>query len=66
MNEAEAGQVLSGLTDQESISSWARMPVAAMVQAKLMAGRDGGRFAPRDYATRAEAAVVLYKVLQAL
>ncbi|HCF48906.1 MAG TPA: hypothetical protein DER60_01405 [Syntrophomonas sp.] len=66
INEDEAGQALSGITDRDSISSWARLAVAAIVQEKIMEGRDGGCFAPRDYATRAEATTVLYKVLQVL
>lgn len=66
VDENAVNQLLAGITDQTDISSWARMPVAAMVREKLMEGRDNGCFAPLECATRAEAAMMLYRVLHKL
>lgn len=66
VSEAGAGQLLDRVADQASISSWARVPIAVMVREKIMEGRDNGWFAPQDHATRAEAAMMIYRVLNRL
>ncbi|PKM48048.1 MAG: hypothetical protein CVV03_00320 [Firmicutes bacterium HGW-Firmicutes-8] len=65
-NAVDANKQLAGFKDIARISSWAQIPVAQAVQKQLMVGRENGQFVPRGNATRAEAAVVLYKVLQKL
>ncbi|AEG61845.1 peptidase S8 and S53 subtilisin kexin sedolisin [Desulforamulus ruminis DSM 2154] len=50
-------------TDEENISSWARSSVAIVAQEGLMKGREAGGFAPQEFTTRAEAAVVMVRLL---
>ncbi|WP_312875680.1 S-layer homology domain-containing protein [Paenibacillus planticolens] len=50
--------------DAADVPDWAKEAVAGVYEAGLMTGRDGGYFAPRDFATRAEAAVLLLRVNQ--
>ncbi|WP_342439409.1 S-layer homology domain-containing protein [Paenibacillus sp. FSL L8-0436] len=59
--EAELG----GYKDNGSVSSWARDSVAAAVGKKLVQG-NGQLLKPKDSSTRAEAAVVMYKLLAEL
>lgn len=57
---------LAIFADQSSISGWARVPAAQAVQHGLLKGRlldNTLIFAPQDHATRAEAAVMLKKLL---
>jgi hypothetical protein len=53
---------LLGFSDQGQVSDYARPSVAAMVKAGIIKG-DGTGLNPRGAATRAEAAVMLYRVL---
>lgn len=53
----------SGFSDAASISQWALEDVDAAVKAGLMTGNQNGRFAPRNQASRAEAAQVVYNLL---
>ena len=46
-------------TDAEEISEYAKESVNILYQNKIISGRDDGRFAPRDNATRAEAAKMI-------
>ncbi|MGQ9531408.1 MAG: S-layer homology domain-containing protein [Desulfotomaculales bacterium] len=57
--------VLSQFTDHERISEALRPYVAAVVQAGLMKGYPDGTFRALGTLTRAEAAVLLYRVMQA-
>ncbi len=68
MTAGEAGEagLPSDFGDSAEISPWARSPVALAVRDGLMAGREEGWFVPLGSATRAEATVVLYRVLQKL
>ena len=50
-------------TDEENISSWARSSVAIVAQEGLMKGREAGGFAAQEFTTRAEAAVVMVRLL---
>ncbi|MCL6635148.1 MAG: S-layer homology domain-containing protein, partial [Peptococcaceae bacterium] len=59
-------QLLAGFTDAAEISPWARAAVALAVREGLMRGRESNRFAPQDRSTRAEAAVVLCRLLEKL
>jgi hypothetical protein len=64
VGEAEAAAVLAGFSDAADISSWARHAVTLVVRQGIMQGRAAAQFAPSGRATRAEAAVVLYRVWQ--
>ncbi|MNC62882.1 Endo-1,4-beta-xylanase A precursor [compost metagenome] len=57
--------VLSGFKDNGTISQWARKSVAAAVDRKLVQG-SGQLLKPKDSSTRAEAAVIMYKLLAEL
>jgi hypothetical protein len=50
-------------SDEGSISDWARAYVRAASGLGLVNGTDAGNFAPADPSTRAQAAVVLYRML---
>ena len=50
--------------DSGDISGYAKDYVAAMSNAKVVSGIGDGRFAPKNNATRAEAAVIIAKVIQ--
>jgi hypothetical protein len=66
LSKADAAELLAGFNDAEGISPWACSQVALAVRDGLMIGRESGQFMPLDNATRAEATVVLYRVLQKL
>jgi hypothetical protein len=50
-------------TDEGNISSWAKANVRIVTSLGLMSGVGNGKFNPSGFATRAEAAVVLKKLL---
>ena len=50
-------------TDADTISQWAKMYVKYISLSGLMKGREDGTFAPKDGATRAEAAAVISRIL---
>ncbi len=66
ISDADAAELLASFRDVAEISGWAGLPVAQAVRDGLMAGRESGMFVPLGDATRAEATVVLYRVLQKL
>ncbi len=53
---------LDNFTDKEQIGSWAQASVSLAAHHKIVAGKSDGSFAPREEATRAEAAVMLYRL----
>ncbi|MWC30023.1 S-layer homology domain-containing protein [Paenibacillus sp. MMS18-CY102] len=53
-------------SDSGSIHGWASDAVALAIEAGIMQGKSEGQFAPSHLATRAEAAVVIGRMLQAL
>lgn len=50
--------------DGSEIADWAQAAINGLVAAGIMQGKAAGEFAPLDYATRAEAAVTLKRLLQ--
>jgi len=50
-------------TDEEDISGYAKEAVAAIQKAGIINGIGDGSFAPKKNATRAEAAVIIYRLL---
>lgn len=63
---SDAESSLAQFTDQAQVGAWARQTAAAAVQEGLLKGRDGGRFAPKENATRGEAVVMLKRMLVSL
>ena len=57
------GDLSPVFTDAASISPWARDEVAQMAARELLQGFPDGTFQPRGAVTRAQAAVVLYRLL---
>ena len=55
---------LSGFPDRDAISPWAQASVAQAAAAGLVSGMPDGTFAPSATATRAQAAVLLKRLLQ--
>lgn len=53
---------LEAFADREDISPWAQLPASLAVREGIISGTADGRFAPKDRATRAEAAVMLYRL----
>ncbi|MEI7026807.1 S8 family serine peptidase [Paenibacillus sp. y28] len=53
----------SSYADEDSISEWARQSVYGAADTGLMSGLPGGFFMPLDHATRAQAAVVVKRLL---
>lgn len=64
--QLSGGNGMGQFTDAGQVSSWAADAVSAVASAGVMKGKDGGRFAPADNATRAEAVAVLDQALAAL
>ena len=54
----------AAFTDNASISAWAAEEVKAMQRAGIIRGKDAGRFAPQDSATRAEVSAVLHRFVE--
>jgi endoglucanase len=55
----------TGFADERSISGWASDRVAAARVLGLVQGKGSGRFEPQHYATRAESAQVVWRLLEA-
>jgi hypothetical protein len=59
----QGNQLSAKFTDQASISSWAKASVAQSANAGIIEGMGDGTFAPSEFATRAQAAVMLKRFL---
>lgn len=59
-----AGASASPFADDDSIAPYARLPVAALRQAGIIAGKDGNVFDPLAGATRAEAAQLIAQMIK--
>jgi hypothetical protein len=53
----------AAFTDAETISDWAKESVAIMAEQGILTGFPNGSFAPKEQATRAQAATIIDKVL---
>ncbi|HHW42878.1 MAG TPA: CehA/McbA family metallohydrolase [Desulfotomaculum sp.] len=60
----EAAQILARFNDRQEIASWAANALTAAVKAGVVSGRGDNLAAPTANATRAEAVVMLKRVLQ--
>ncbi|WP_234405013.1 S-layer homology domain-containing protein [Paenibacillus bouchesdurhonensis] len=56
--------VSTGFSDDEAIPQWAKGSIEAIRELSIVNGRGGNRFVPDDTATRAEAAVMLLRMLE--
>ncbi|CAH1222747.1 hypothetical protein PAECIP111892_05195 [Paenibacillus auburnensis] len=56
--------LLAGFSDKTSIGSWAQAAVAQAVEAKIITGMTSATFVPSAKASRAQAAVMLTRLLQ--
>ena len=56
--------MLSKFTDQSEIQTWSKQAVAKAVKASIVNGRTESEFVPNGTATRAEAAVMIKKLLE--
>ncbi|WP_338552779.1 S-layer homology domain-containing protein [Paenibacillus sp. KS-LC4] len=63
--EPVAGGAQSAFSDQQFISPWAEAAVAETAKAGIITGMADQIFAPKDFATRAQAAVMLNRFMQA-
>lgn len=61
----ERGESIT-FTDADQIASYAQGAVDDLTRAGIIAGNSDGSFAPRATATRAEAAVIIYRIMYAL
>ncbi|MEW6446943.1 MAG: S-layer homology domain-containing protein [Bacillota bacterium] len=59
----EAAQLLSAFKDKAEIPGWAAGDVASAVKAGVVKGMPDGAFAPLSQASRAEATVMLKRML---
>ncbi|MFX3646647.1 MAG: S8 family serine peptidase [Paenibacillus sp.] len=57
---------VAGYTDETNIASWAKEAVAKASELGVMKGSTGGRFNPKDSATRAETAQTVHNLLSLL
>ncbi|WP_176706629.1 X2-like carbohydrate binding domain-containing protein [Paenibacillus hemerocallicola] len=64
-SEADSVQ-LQTFADMQTISSWALRAVGEMVASGIMNGIDPSRFAPAEWATRAQAATILKRFMQSV
>jgi len=64
VDSAATGDILAKFNDQASISSWAKTAVAQAVEANIITGTTDKTFVPSANASRAQAAVMLKRLLQ--
>lgn len=61
--DASEHEFLHPFTDAARVSEWARRDIAISVRAGIVSGQDHGALAPQDMLSRAEAAVLIYRLL---
>lgn len=52
-----------GFSDSEQIAGYAKKAVSAMAKAEIVSGMDNGGFEPKSFATRAQTAMIIYKLM---
>ncbi|AGA59926.1 putative S-layer protein [Thermobacillus composti KWC4] len=63
LSNAEVAAVLTGFKDAGQIGSWARAELAAAIESGVVAGTTANTVSPNATATRAEAAVMIIRLL---
>jgi len=66
LSTSEVEAAIAAFSDGGSVDAWARDGAALAVSQQWIRGRDGNQFAPKDPATRAEAVVILKRLLTTL
>jgi hypothetical protein len=64
VDSASASQRIQMYQDYEEISSWAREAVSVVVGIELMKGTSGEQYSPKQASTRAQAAVIVARVMK--
>lgn len=64
LSNGEADRWLASFHDASAVSNYASESAAACLKTGIVAGRSGGLLAPKDYVTRAEAAVMAERLLR--
>jgi hypothetical protein len=64
VGDFEAEAVLAAYSDEQAVAGWAREAVAANVAFGIVRGRSESELAPDESMTRAEAAVIIQRLLQ--
>jgi hypothetical protein len=62
VKEQELTKVFETFPDAAKISSWAKNDLASAIKAKVICGSLGGKFLPKKYTTRAEAATLIARL----
>src|SRR5690606_11548220 len=57
-----SGSPLTAYADADLVADYAKDSVTALAASGIIAGKSGNRIAPQDHLTRAEAAVILYRI----
>ncbi len=57
------GKAVNLFDDKSAMSEYAVEPIAILSSLEVINGRGDGTFSPKDYATRAEAAKIVYNIL---
>ncbi|WP_051010693.1 bifunctional 2',3'-cyclic-nucleotide 2'-phosphodiesterase/3'-nucleotidase, partial [Paenibacillus riograndensis] len=64
LQSIDTASALAGFGDKSKIASYAQEAVAQLTQLGIVNGVDGQKFAPKSDATRAQAAVIIYRMLE--
>jgi len=64
LTDSEASKILTGFTDGDSTSAYAKKGIAVCVKTGIISGRTKITLAPKDNITRAEVAVIVRRLLQ--
>ncbi len=59
----DAGEILTAFSDDDEISNWAKDSVVKCLETGIVSGRDTGKIAPQESITRAEAVVMVRRLL---
>lgn len=62
-SNGKAFEVAGSFADEATVSAWAKDAVSALKGAGIINGRDGDNFCPADKLTRAEAAKLIYSIM---
>ena len=63
-NEGEMEQLFSEFKDSDNTAGYAKSGAAACIKAEIILGRNGSQVAPKENITRAEAAVIMQRLLR--
>lgn len=66
MSEYKPESITSEFVDENEISDYAKEAVLVMSQKGIINGKGNGSFCPKDIATRAEAAKIIYEIIELL